>query len=55
MAAIFCLNIRNAGNSAFCRGVWFESDIDMSLSNRSIGADAPAAAFGKNAALEDAG
>ena len=25
----------------------FESDIDMSLSNCSIGADAPAAAFGK--------
>ncbi len=27
----------------------FESDIDMSLSNSSIGADAPAAAFGKTA------
>ena len=35
--------------------VWgkFESDIDMSLSNSSIGADAPAATFGKIAALED--
>ncbi len=31
----------------------FESDIDMSLSNGSIGADAPAATFGKTAALED--
>ena len=31
----------------------FESDIDMSLSNSSIGANAPAAAFGKTAALED--
>ena len=27
----------------------FESDIDMSLSNSSIGADAPAATFGKTA------
>ena len=34
------------------RGKAFESDIDMSLSNCSIGADAPAATFGKTAALE---
>ena len=30
----------------------FESDISMSLSNGSIGANAPAVAFGKTAALE---
>lgn len=30
----------------------FESNIDMPLSNCSIGADAPAAACGKNAAQE---
>ncbi len=30
-------------------GIKFESDIDMSLSNCSIGADAPAATFGKTA------
>ena len=30
----------------------FESDIDMSLSNSSIGADAPAAAFGKTACAD---
>ena len=37
------------------RGIKHERDIDMSLSYCSIGADAPAAAFGKTAAPEDAG
>ena len=35
--------------SGFKKGRKFESDIDMSLSNSSIGADAPAATFGKTA------
>ena len=33
-------------------GYKFESDIDMSLSNSSIGADAPAATFGKTACAD---
>ena len=39
---------RGAAKNAAQKGK-FESDIDMSLSNSSIGADAPAATFGKTA------
>ena len=40
------LNMQNQQKTCD-QGEKFESDIDMSLSNSSIGADAPAAAFGK--------
>ena len=40
---------RTARRAAFTDWLKFESDIDMSLSNFSIGAEAPAATFGKTA------
>ena len=41
--------MRSLSNKNVARKGKFESDIDMSLSNSSIGAEAPAAAFGKTA------
>ncbi len=41
-----------SGKDLCTHGGKFESDILMSLSNGSIGANAPAVAFGKTAALE---
>ena len=47
-----CAAIAAAGRVPCQEGKKFESDIDMSLSNCSIGADAPAAAFGKTACAD---